>query len=132
MFARTHTFFYNIEGASMYYQDKMFGKYARPHWGYRIIELTTLSLIVFLTYLAQFLVDLHPLYIFYGLSALGLICVFFYYRNSKYDILDEYKKLSDFNRLSTPTKLFYLVFLFIFVFSVPLTLVLLLIYDSVL
>lgn len=46
MFASVYKFFYNLEGVSMYVQDKIFGKYAKTLWGYRVIEITSSVIVI--------------------------------------------------------------------------------------
>lgn len=133
MFKFTHPFFYNLEGASMYVQDKVFGKYARPHWGYRIIELTIILLVMGLTYLTDVLTDWHPLYLVFGYLAFWLICLFSYYSDARYSkITDEYKVLGDFNKLSHFTRYLYLTYVFGFCFLLPLALILYIVIDKLL
>lgn len=119
----THLFFYNIEGAAMWVQSKIWKKYATSTWGIRVTRLTILILNASLTYLTYILTGWHPFYLSMGYLALGLLCLFSYYSDTKYDKIDDYEILSDFNKLSKLTRYLYLAYVFGFCFLLPLALI---------
>jgi hypothetical protein len=123
----THPFFYNIEGAAMYVQRKIFGKYATSSWGLRIIRVTFVIATLSLTYLTYILTGWHPYYVGSGFLVFGLLCLLSYYQDEQYDKIDDYEILSDFNKLSNRTRFFYLLYVFGFCFLLPLTLIIVLV-----
>lgn len=132
MFKFTHSFFYNIEGAAMWVQSKIWRKYATSTWGIRVTRTTIAMLSMSLTYLVYSLTGWHPFYLSLGFIILGFAFLFSYHSDAKYDKIDDYEILSDFNRLSNCTRYFYLSYVLGFFYLLPLALILFIIIDKLL
>lgn len=111
----------------MYVQSKIFGKYGTSSWGLTLIRVTLVISSVSLTYLTYILTGWHPFYVGSGFLVLGLLCILSYYQDKKYDKIDDYEILSDFNKLSNCTRFFYLLYVFGFCFLLPLALIIVLV-----
>src|SRR5690606_9857649 len=120
----THPFFYHIEGAAMYVQSKIWGKYATYTWDLNLHKLILVISNTSLTYLTYILTALHPFYVALVYLALGVLCLLSYYSDEQYQKTDDYEILSDFNKLSGRTRFIYLFYVFGFCLLLPLLLVL--------
>lgn len=130
MFSFVYSFFYNIEGACMYFQRKLWGKYATDTWGYRVIELTTSFWVLGLTLLAGSFTEWHPFFTFVPVLVVSLIFLFSYYGDPKYDKIEEDQKLKDFNAMSGLVRFFYLFYVFVLFYLIPWTLIILIVVKN--
>lgn len=124
IFKFTHSFFYNLEGAAIYAEAKIWRKYTTSTWGHHIIETTSFVLIMTFLFLVDLIIGWPSFYWIIGFFLFLIMPVFSYYSDRRYNKKGDNEILSDFNKLSKLTRYLYLAYVLGFCVLLPIALIL--------